>query len=239
MNRKRQAEKTAEAFAAGFLDDAFGHDLFLGSQIERLLAEKVHVIYQYIEDELFYGAAITHETGEKFVVLNSFHPLRIRYFTAAHELWHLLEASEMQSEEFDHERAADRFAACLMLPKPLVLSLWHRFKNQFSEEHAVLFIADLAAAPYKTVERRMKEVGEKIKVSYSEHEWRNIRENYSLPLSPLDLAIHDTQFRAYEKQVLMHVEEGLHRLSASNKLAVFAPKISEALRQEELADGKT
>lgn len=236
MNLKQQAEKTAEAFAASFLDDTFGYDLFLGSQIERILAEKVHLIYKYIEDQKFFGAAASHETGEKFVVLNTYHTLRIRYFTAAHELWHLSEASEMQKEDFDHERAADRFAACLMLPKPLVKSLWKRFKSEWDEEQAILYIADLSAAPYKTVERRIGEVGEKIKVTHSEAEWQQLREQYGLPVSPLDLAIHETKFSAYEKQVLLHVEKGLNRLTASNKLAVFAPKISEQLRQEELAD---
>lgn len=236
MNKTVQAEKTAEAFAAAFLDDTFGHDLFLGSQIERILSEKVQLIYKYIEDEAFFGAAITHETGEKFVVLNTHHPLRTRYFTAAHELWHLSEASEMQNENFDHERAADRFAAGVMLPKSLVKSLWKRFKSEWNEEQAVLYIADLSAAPYKTVERRIQEVGEKIKVTFSEEQWQQLREQYALPASPLDLAIHETKFSAYEKQVKYHVEKGLNRLTASNKLAGFAPKISEQLRQEALFD---
>lgn len=236
MNLKEQAEKTAEAFAASFLDDLFGHDLFLGSQIERILGEKVHLVYENIEDQAFFGAAITHTTGEKFVVLNTYHALRTRYFTAAHELWHLLEASHMQKEDFDHERAADRFAACLMLPKPLVKPLWKRFKSEWNEEQAVLYIADLSAAPYKTVERRIAEVGEKIQITYSEMEWQQLREKYALPSSPLDLAIHETKFSAYEKQVLQHVDKGLNRLTASNKLARFAPIISEQLKQEALAD---
>lgn len=236
MNLKQQAQMTAEAFAAAFLDDTFGHDLFLGSQIERILAEKVHLIYKYIDDEAFFGAAATHVTGEKFVVLNTHHPLRTRYFTAAHELWHLSEASDMQKETFDHERAADRFAACLMLPKPLVKSLWKRFKSQWNEEQAVLYIADLSSAPYKTVERRITEVGETIKVTHTEAEWQQLREHYNLPASPLDLAIHETKFSAYEKQVQLHVEKGLDRLTASNKLAGFAPKISEQLRREALTD---
>lgn len=231
---RQQAEKTAEAFAAALLDDTFGRDLFLGSHIERILSEKVHLIYKSIEDVAFYGAAVTHEEGETFVVLNTYHSLRTRYFTAAHELWHLSDASEMQKEDFDHERAADRFAAALMLPKPLVKSLWKRFKSELNEEQAVLYIADLSAAPYKTVERRIQEVGEKISVTYGEQEWQQLRERYGLPMSPLDIAIHDTKFSAYEKQVKRNVGKGLDPLTASNKLASFAPKISEQLREKAL-----
>lgn len=236
MNAREQAEKTAEAFASAFLDDVYGYDLFLGSQIEQILNEKVHLIYKNIEDPAFFGAAVKHKLGDKFIVLNTNQPLRIRYFTAAHELWHLSDASYMQKESFDHERAADRFAACLMLPKPLVKSLWKRFKAKWNEEQAVLAIADLSAAPYKTVERRIVEVGEKIRVSHSEETWQQLRGHYALPDSPLDLAIHDTKFHAYKKQVLLHVKNGLNPLTASNKLANFAPSVSEKLRQEVIID---
>lgn len=237
MKVREQAEKTAEAFAALFLNEVYGYDLFLGSQIEQILGEQVHLVYKNIEDSAFFGAAITHQTGDQFVVLNTYHPLRIRYFTAAHELWHLSEASQMQKENFDHERAADRFAACLMLPKPLVKELWQRFKRKWNEEQAVLAIADLSAAPYQTVERRIVEVGETIKVSHSEEKWQQLREHYALPKSPFDLVIHYTKFHAYEKQVLSHVEKGLNLLTASNKLANFAPNVSKQLRQEGIVDG--
>lgn len=108
MNSRQKAEKVVEAFAASFLEDTISHNLFIGSHIERLLADKVHVIYQYVEDETYYGAAITDQNGEQFVAFNMFHPLRTCYFTAAHELWHLTEGSTMQDDAFDHERAADR-----------------------------------------------------------------------------------------------------------------------------------
>lgn len=231
---KEQAEKTAEAFAAGFLNDTFGQDLFLNSQIERVLAGKVHLIYQFIDDASFYGAAITHENGEQFVVLNTAHALRTRYFTAAHELWHLSDASKMQKDDFDHERAADRFAASLMLPKPLVKSLWKQFKSQWNEEQAILYIADLSAAPYKTVERRIREVGEVIKKNHTEEEWKKLREKYFLPTSPLDSAIAENKFSAHENQVKLHLNKGLDPLTASNKLAHFSPKVSMTLKEEAL-----
>lgn len=236
MNIREQAEKIAEAFAAFFLDDVYGCDLFLGSQIEQILSEKVELVYKNIEDASFFGAAVTHQSGDKFVVLNTQHSLRTRYFTASNELWHHSEASKMQKEDFDHERAADRFAACVMLPKPLVKSLWKRFKSKWNEEQAILLIADLSAAPYKTVERRVSEVGESIRVSHSEEKWQHLREKYDLPESPFDLAIHTTKFHAYEQQVLLHMKKGLDPLTASNKLASFSPKISEQLRHESAQD---
>lgn len=73
-------------------------------------------------------------------------------------------------------------------------------------------------------------------VSHSEEEWQQLRQHYALPDSPLDLALHDTKFHAYEKQVLMHVEKGLDPLTASNKLAGFATSVSKQLRQEGIAN---
>lgn len=234
MNLAEQAEITAEAFASRFLDDTFGYDIFLGSQIERIVAENAHIIYRSILDPKFFGAAVTHQSGEEFVVLNTSQPLRIRYFTAAHELWHLSDASKIQHEDFNHERAADRFAACIMLPKPLLTSLWRKFKKHWNEEQAILFISDLASAPYKTVERRIEEIGEQIKITHTEESWVKLREKYHLPFSPLDYPVHDIRFTAYERQVLQHVAKGLDPLTASNKLAIFSSAMSEELRQEGL-----
>ena len=65
-----------------------------------------------------------------------------------------------------------------------------------------------------------------------EEKWQQLREQYALPESSLDLALPDTKFHAYEMQVLQHVEKGLNPLTASNKLASFAPAISEQMIQE-------
>lgn len=237
MNRTLQAESTAEAFAASFLDDAvFGHRLFIGAHIERLLAKKVNLIYQFIEDEEFFGAAITHEKGEEFISLNSYHPLRMRYFTAAHELWHLSEGSKIQGKEFDHERAADRFAAAIMLPKILTKELWNKFVNDYGAEEAVIHIADLAAVPYLAVVRRIKELGEKIKLSSCmELDWVEKRKELGLPPSPLDQPMPITRFEQYKYVVKESVEKrGLDKLAAANKLISFAKELSEEYQTDAL-----
>lgn len=238
MNHREKAEKVAEVYAASFLQDAIGHDIFIGSHIERLLADKVNLIYQYVEDESYYGAAIQHQNGEKFVVLNTFHSLRTRYFTAAHELWHLSEGSLMQDGNFDHERAADRFAAAIMLPKELTKQLWNKFKKQ-DDEVAILKIADLADVPYVTVVRRLSELGENVPTKkMTEMEWLDKRSELGFPISVSDYSSKDTRFVAYENAVKESVEKkGLDMLIAANKLSKFAPKLAEQYQSASLSRG--
>ncbi|MBO2946123.1 ImmA/IrrE family metallo-endopeptidase [Paenibacillus sp. F411] len=238
MNHREKAEKVAEVYAVSFLKDAIGHDIFIGSHIERLLADKVNLIYQYVEDGNYYGAAIQHQNGEQFVVLNTFHSLRTRYFTAAHELWHLSEASLMQDGNFDHERAADRFAAAIMLPKELTKQLWNKFKKQ-DDEVAILKIADLADVPYVAVVRRLSELGENVpSKKITEMEWLEKRSELGFPISVSDYSSKDTRFVAYEHAVKENVEKkGLDILIAANKLSKFAPKLAEQYQSAALSRG--
>jgi Zn-dependent peptidase ImmA (M78 family) len=239
MNHREKAEKVAEVFAGSFLKDAIGYDIFIGSHIERLLADKVNLIYQYVEDEKYFGAAITHQNGEQFVVLNTFHSLRTRYFTAAHELWHLSEGSQMQDDDFDHERAADRFAAAIMLPKALTKQLWNKFKNLYGDEVAILQIADLSDIPYIAVVRRLSELGENVPgKKYTEMEWLVRRNELGLPVSLSDQSSMDTRFVAYENVVKENVEKkGLDIITAANKLSKFAPEIAEQYQHGALTRG--
>jgi Zn-dependent peptidase ImmA (M78 family) len=239
MNHREKAEKVAEVYAASFLKDTIGHDIYIGSLIERFLADKVHLIYQYVEDEGYFGAAITHQNGEQFVVLNTFHSLRTRYFTAAHELWHLSEGSQMQDDDFDHERAADRYAAAIMLPKALTKQLWHKFKNFHGEEEAILQIADLSDVPYVAVVRRLIELGETVpSKKFTEMEWLARRNELGFPVSVSDQSSMETRFVAYEVVVKENVEKkGLDILTAANKLSKFSPKLAEQYQFEALTRG--
>jgi len=236
MNRQKQAEITAEAFAAGFLEETTGHDIFIGSHIERMLANRAVIIYQYVEDESYYGAAITHQSGEQFIALNTFHPLRIRYFTAAHEMWHLSEASQLQDASFDHERAADRFAAAIMMPKSSTKDLWSKLKKTYEPEEAVVHFADLSSVPYQATVRRLQELGENINgVTLKEEDWIKKRVKYNLPGSFLDSSQPFTQFTDYEYVVEKVVqEEKLNPLTAANKIVRFNPKLSENLQELEI-----
>lgn len=235
MNPKKQAEEIAEAFALKFIHNTFGHDLFIGSHIERLLADKATIIYQFVEDDEYYGAAVTHENGETFIALNTFHSLRLRYFTAAHELWHLSEGSLYQGSDFDHERAADRFAAAIMLPGTLTVDLWKKFKKIYSEEEAIFYIADLAEVPYVAVVRRLRELNESVKVAMSnEDEWIAKRQQYNLLETHLDKNKPDTRFTSYEKIVQEAVKQHkLDVLSAANKLAKSSPALARKYQEQE------
>lgn len=236
MNSKVQAEKVAEAFAQDFLETEFGNDIFIGSHIEQLLDDKVHLIYQYTEDEKYHGAAITDHSGEEFIVLNTFQPLRMRYFTAAHELWHLSEGSvQMQGETFDHERAADRFAAAIMMPKGLTKDLWRKFKKTYEHEEAVIHLADIASMPYEAAARRLKELDERVSgLDFSEEEWIQKRSFFSLPDSLLDQTQFIEKFDAYEEIVRDAVSEGkLDKLTAANKIGRYNSELAEEWQKQE------
>ncbi|WP_322905318.1 ImmA/IrrE family metallo-endopeptidase [Paenibacillus sp. SGZ-1009] len=229
MDRKRQAEVIAEGLAADFLEETANAPIFIGSYIERILANKAKVIYQYVEDSTYFGAAIRHFSGEQFIALNTLHPLRIRYFTAAHELWHLEEASQLQDEDFDHERAADRFAAAIMLPKAIIKEVWSKLSNLYEPMEAIIHLADMAATPYEAVVRRLKELKLTVKsIKLTEDEWQLERKRLNLPDSPLDMPQPLTRFIAYEDVVEEALSNGkIDLLSASNKLAKYIPQQTE------------
>jgi len=239
VDRKKEAELIAEAFAIDFLKEKYGRDLFIGGQIEHILAEKANIIYQYVEDEKFFGAAVTNEDGERFIMLNTFHSLRTRYFTAAQELWQLSNLIVLDSE-FDHEHAANRFATAIVLPKALIKDLWNKFIDLYDEESSIIHLSDFSQVPYLAMVRRVKELGFKISSSLkhrTELEWKNRRLELGFPYSNLDEPVKETRFKAYEDVVIQNVEHlGLDTLIAANKLAKLAPqqakKYQEALNME-------
>ncbi|WEA41696.1 ImmA/IrrE family metallo-endopeptidase (plasmid) [Lysinibacillus sp. fkY74-1] len=238
MDRKKEAELIAEAFATDFLKDKYGYDIFIGSQIEHILAEKAKIIYQYVEDEKFFGVAITHANGEQFIMLNTYHPLRTRYFTAAYEMWNLSSLVVLDNE-FDHVRAADRFASAIMLPKALVKDLWRKFIDLYDEESSIIHLSDFSQVPYLIMVRRVKELGFKMSSSLknrTELDWKNRRIELGFPYSNLDEPVKETRFKAYEDVVNQNVEQvGLNTLIAANKLAKFSPqrakKYQESLKE--------
>lgn len=235
MNRKEQAEKIAEMCARDFLTENFGRELFIGAHIERILERRATLIYQIVDDSKFFGATVRYENGDTFIALNTCHPLRIRYFTAAHELWHLVEMRGFQDEQFDHERAADRFAAAIMLPKDSVKEIWSHLKKQYTVEEAVVMLADLAAVPYLAVMRRLKELVVSVRdiPVRTEEEWVAWRKEMNLLESPLDVAQQFTRFSAYEEAVKTGVEQQVVDPSdAANKLARFGPLQAERWQQD-------
>lgn len=233
---KYKSEQVGEAFAYQALFEYFGAEIFIGPGLELKLQELANVIFQDVPDREYYGATVRYKSGETFVGINTQQPLRIRYFTAAHELWHLLEFSEMIVEDINHERAADRFAAALMMPASLIRLLWERLRKDFGHEKTVIMIADMASAPYEAVVRRIKELKLNIPSSlmkFSESEWINQREVLRLTESPLDNAFPFTQFRKYEKDLENSIQKGtLSKMEVASKLAQVSPSMAKEYQQE-------
>ena len=204
------SEIVAEQYATVFLNDYLGGELFLGSEIEQILSEKAHVVYQAVDDPTYFGAAI-HIVGEHIVAINTKQSLRMRYYSAAHELWHLqFEAGEIplaDFEDFDHERAADRFAAAIMLPAGLMRNLLNNLKENADTQ--IIKIADLSSMPYVAVTRRMRELGHRLSRSISsrtENEWIDLRQDLNISPSVLDKADAFTQFSDFSNEVNRRVE---------------------------------
>lgn len=229
MNMVEIAEKVASAYALEFLREYFGGEIFLGSDIEQLLADKAVVIYQEVNDPEYFGAAI-HMMDKHIIAINTYQPLRTRYYSAAHELWHLQFESEKiplaNIPNFDHERAADHFAAALMLPEKLLNNLIQKIDNDL--EKIVIKIADISSMPYVAVVRRMRELGKRVPKSLSEkneEDWVELRKNLGISQSPLDKADKFVQFNALTEEVDKQLkEERINLEIAANLLRHVDPE---------------
>ncbi|MDT3425205.1 Zn-dependent peptidase ImmA (M78 family) [Paenibacillus forsythiae] len=225
---KKQSEQMGEGFAYEVLTEQFGAETFIGSGVEDKLREHAPVIYQNIPDLLFYGATVSFGPDDKYVMLNTHQPLRSRYYTAAHELWHVLDFEHLMSDQLDMERAADRFAAALMMPRAIIRLLWPKLKKKLEAHKAVILIADMAAVPYEAVVRRIHELDLPIStglLKITDAEWKEQRGKLSLPASPFDEAYTEESFERYANIVDLALEQDkLSLLEASGLLAHIAPQ---------------
>lgn len=74
--------------------------------------------------------------GKHIIAINTNQPLRVRYYSAAHELWHLqFESGQIAigEKQIDQERAADHFAAVVMLPSNLLKNIKNNFKKMMND----------------------------------------------------------------------------------------------------------
>lgn len=234
---RKLSERYAEMLATYYLDEEFGEKLFLGSTIENILSKEAILIYQNVPDNTYYGASIRYR-DLSFIVINTHHNQRIRYYSAAHELWHFIwQNSEMSNEiELDHERAADHFAAVLMLPHNLIHDLWNRMADKYHEEERIIYIADFSSMPYQAVTRRLKEVGLDIPgrlEKLEESDWVKLREKINLGKSALDTSNKFTSFTHFEKVIMELVDrKDISLDDAANLIAHFAPELAEEYIQE-------
>lgn len=205
VSMRQISEKIASDYALEFLKEYAGSEIFIGGEIEQILGERGKVVYQDVKDPKYFGAAI-YMQNTHIIAINTNQPLRSRYYSAAHELWHLQYESDKitlaQISDFDHERAADHFAASLMLPEPLVANLIN--KNDGDIERLVFKIADLSSMPYVAVVRRLRELKKRIPkdlLDKNEDDWVKFREELGLPQSPLDKSDNFRQFTALVSEV--------------------------------------
>ncbi len=233
MNKriKDYSETVADAYATEFLADYVGGEVFLGGEIEQILADRAYVVYQSVDDPSYFGAAL-HLLGKHIIAINTKQTLRIRYYSAAHELWHLqYESGEIAIDEkqIDQERAADHFAAAVMLPITLIKNVVKNFVED--DERLIFKIADLSSMPYQAVARRLVELDYKISPKLkdrTEVEWIRIREQLNLVPSALDKEDSFIQFNALLQEVDRKVKNNeLTFELAANLIKHIDPKQAE------------
>lgn len=231
----KHADILGEAFALQVLNAYFGGKGFIGASVEIKLAELSSVIYQDVDDLDYYGATITSKRSQKkYVALNTRQSLRLRYFTACHELWHVLNMKDMMNKNIDEERASEQFALALMLPAHMMKLIWYGVKKS-EEEKRIIQIADMASAPYVVVAKRLVDLNLKntkwlTKEKQKEEYWIALRETLGIVPSPLDGPYPYVNFKEYEDVILESVKNNeLTLVEASTKLALLSPKTGHML----------
>lgn len=204
----KRTHKFAQMIALDFLADMNAQD-FIGSMLANVTSLKeIKMIYRPLNDAQAEGFCAIGK-GQKFLYINTNFNIRLQNFTIAHELWHL-HLSDLPDifklEEIDEERAADHFAANILLPTTLVSNKYHHFKKLGKTDIEILFmIADLSATPYETVMKRFEEMdlpSKDIKAHLStidkknedpylteiEFKFQQLRSKLALPKSALDMS---------------------------------------------------
>lgn len=153
----------AEMLADRFLKENSLANTFCGAGLEMIVQKQaINLMYKYIEDKDFYGMSAFGK-GNRFIGINTFHNKRTRTFDIAHEMWHFYGQTELPNDlnysELENERAADHFAAALLLPEDRVEALYmHNKKDGWNELDLLFLIADLSYCPYQAVYRRFIEL---------------------------------------------------------------------------------
>jgi len=252
------SENIAEIAANAFLKDNFGLDIFIGADIESVLSERAQIIYQDIDDPKYSGAAVSFR-HKNFIVLNTCQSLRARYYSAAHELWHLALKAELFGSEskkisaqvqlplFDSERAADHFAAAVMMPKEAMQVTWSKYvglqsaPDRQTAQAAVIRIANMSSMPYVAVARRLKELGlllNKNLTKLSENDWVDYVQHSSFPPSSLDRAVRFKKFTGLAELVTKLAEkQQLTLADGASLLARVDPELAADFldrRQEQI-----
>lgn len=150
--------KEAGQIAILFLKELESLD-FIGPTIESIAEiKKINLIYDTINDPEAEGFSATKQ-NLKFIFVNSNFNLRLQKFTIAHEIYHLDENIAEIKNVFENERAADHFAANVLLPEEVVFDKYRSLqKLGYNDIETFFSLSDLSHVPYETLYKRYKEL---------------------------------------------------------------------------------
>lgn len=198
----------------------------IGTQVFTILEKESRVLYYPLEDDEVWGFS-EMKNGNAFVCINTSLAYDKQVFAAAHELYHLWydNASEvilsgnMISENDlinQSEAAANRFAAEFLVNEGLLLrqiDIYISNRKQLDIKD-VLRLANQFLVPYKTMVRRLNEIGvlkdsscnELLSKGEQVEIWRK-RLGLSLPMRENRIGLHtlvDLSMDLYEKDLITY-----------------------------------
>ena len=217
MNNSLQNEihSVAREHAILFLNE-FSITDFIGPTIESIIElKRIHLIYDTINDSEAEGFSASKQ-GLKFIFIKSNFNLRLQKFTMAHEIYHLDDKIERLASTIEDERAADHFAANILLPENVVFEKYRSLKKSGYNSLEIFFaLTDLSQVPYEAMYKRYKELEistvdidknlKLIKIESRdpylkklEQEFQLLRKNSTLSLSELDQPTYKKAFGKLE-----------------------------------------
>lgn len=203
----------------------------IGTQIFFILGSCSKVIYYPLGEDAPWGftdikGMNDDQTGNVFVVLNSSVPVDCQVFAAAHELYHIwyekkedvITGSDLDYSDNDRtEQMASRFAAEFLVNEDLLKSEIESYIEDSSNISLkdILTLAELFVVPYKTMIRRLFEIGlltSELQEAYlkkTEKELDAERKRYAIRTMKADgrIAIADhtaLAVEAYEKSLITY-----------------------------------
>lgn len=135
-----------------------------------ILDDNCTVVYYPIEDKNngFHTSRQVKGKKKNFVFINTWNPMEIQIYTAAHELGHIWELeNEFKNCQCDIEDIMDRFAAELLMPKGVFIKDFMRLSDAYMVDDKILFsnfvkvcidLMDIYFVPFESVVRRIYEI---------------------------------------------------------------------------------
>lgn len=145
-------------------------NVVIGSQIFHILENESKVLYYPLEDSKVWGFS-ERIKGKAFVCINTSLDFEKQVFVAAHELFHLWygtlgdillsKNSKDPDTEQEVELWANRFAAEFLVDEELLLQEMRTYgiDKQNIDVKDVMKLANIFTVPYRTMLRRLREVG--------------------------------------------------------------------------------